>query len=316
MKFTSNDLTISNTKIKIHKDASFILKEAKSISKRLGVIDDKLYKHHTTMTNYLYVNAPIDKMINAVVTYDVLYFIDDFFGEDTNNGVQPDFKKIIDIWTGDKLDSYNTNSKVDNLYKSIFYISNTIKKDSPSYFFNKYTRSITKHLSYSLKTIPYATVNEYIAIRLHTGGMFPVIDLIEYMYSIYISPEITSKIPSINKLREQCALIGALSNDLFSYAKEKHSNYNLINAYLISKEADNYYDAINKSIIKVNSIHSEFKSTLLQTSKESIKLTPLNKSIVSKYIAALNVIISSSYHWQKNTKRYKHPENVFEDMKN
>ncbi len=277
MEFTSTSLTISNTKPEIHKDATHILKEAKSVSKELGVIDDNLYKHHTTMTNHLYIDAPISKMINAVVTYDVLYFIDDFFGEDTNDGLQPDFKKILEIWTGNSSHSRSSNFKIDNLYKSISYISDSIKKDCPSYFFNKYTQSITEHLSYSLKVIPYTTVDEYIAIRLYTGGMFPVIDLIEYMHSIYISSEIINKVPSIIKLREQCALIGALSNDLFSYAKEKHSNYNLINAYLISKEADNYYDAVNKSIIKVNDIHAEFESTLLQTSQESIKLTPTHK---------------------------------------
>ncbi|WP_237275677.1 terpene synthase family protein [Tenacibaculum ovolyticum] len=315
MKFTSTCLTISNTELKKHKEATTILKEAKSISKKMGIIDDDLYKHHTTMTNYLYINAPIEKMINAVVTYDVLYFIDDFFGEDTSDGIQADFKMIFDIWTGKTQYKCSSNSKIDRLYKSISYISDIIKKDSPSYFFNKYTQSIAEHLSYSLKAIPYTTVDEYIAIRLYTGGMFPVIDLIEYIHSIYISPEIINKVPSIIKLREQCALIGALSNDLFSYAKEKHSNYNLINAYLISNEAENYYDAVNKSIIKVNEIHTEFETTLQQTSQECILLAPLHQSIVLKYIDALNVIISASYHWQKSTKRYEHSENVFEDMK-
>ncbi len=314
MKFTSNCLTISKTKLKTHKDASLILKKAKSISKELGVIDDDLYKHHTTMTNYLYVDAPINKMVNAVVTYDVLYFLDDFFGEDTNKGLLVDLKKVLAIWAGNTQYS-DSNTKIDNLYKSIFYISNSIKKDSPSYFFNKYTQSITEHLSYSLKSIPYTTVDEYIAIRLYTGGMFPVIDLIEYIHSIYISPEILNKVSLIKKLREQCALIGALSNDLFSYAKEKHSNYNLINAYLLSNEADNYNDAVNKSIIKVNTIHSEFQLTLERIVQKSTELNPTHRAIVLKYIDAINVIVSSSYHWQKSTKRYLHSENIFEDMK-
>ncbi|MEX6625487.1 terpene synthase family protein [Tenacibaculum salmonis] len=315
MNFSSTSLSISKTKLEIHKDAKLILKEAKAISKKLGVIDDDLYKHHTTMTNHLYIDTPIHKMINAVVTYDVLYFIDDFFGEDTASGVQPDFKKILDIWTGKELYLNSENSKISNLYNAIFYISDAVKKDSPSYFFDKYTESITEHLSYSLKSVPFTTVDEYIYIRLYTGGMFPVIDLIEYMHSIYLSPEIINKVPSIKKMREQCALIGALSNDLFSYAKEKHSDYNLINAYLISNEADNYNDAVNKSIIKVNTIHTEYEATLLQTMKEATFLSSVNNNIVLKYIDALNVIISSSYHWQKNTKRYIHPENVFEDMK-
>lgn len=315
MKFKSTSLTISNTKFKIHKDATHILKEAKSISKKLGVIDNNLHRHHTTMTNYLYINTPINKMINAVVTYDVLYFIDDFFGEDTSSGLQLNFKKILNIWSGNTEFASSSNTKVNDLYKSISYISSSIKKDSPSYFFKKYTQSITEHLAYSLNTTPYTTVDEYIATRLYTGGMYPVIDLIEYMHSIYLSKDILNKTPSIIKLRKQCALIGALSNDIFSYAKEKHSNYNLINAYIISKEAKDYNDAVKKSIMKVNFIYSEYNATLIETSKEIKELIPSQKSIILKYIDALNIIIASSYHWQKNTDRYKHPENVFEDMK-
>ena len=53
---------------------------------------------------------------------------------------------------------------------------------------------------------------------------------------------------------KQCALIAVLSNDVFSYAKEKHSDYNLINAFLITGEAANYKEAVMKSIKIVNDV--------------------------------------------------------------
>ncbi|AZQ64304.1 hypothetical protein EI427_19435 [Flammeovirga pectinis] len=313
MTFNSTLLTISDTELYIHKDANVISKKAQEISENLGIIDEKLYSGHSTMTNYIYIDSPIDKMVNVLVTYDVLYFLDDFFGEDTNTGELPEVKEILEIWKGEKM-YHSKNQKINKLYTSINYISRILRKDSPEKFFNKYTNSVIEHLSASLIEKKYNTVDEYISIRLSTGGMYLLIDLIEYVHSIYLNEElINNKNIYIKKLCRQCALIGALSNDIFSYAKEKHSNYNLINAYLISKEASNYKQAIIKAIDKVNDIHSDFKLTIKEV--KVVPLAPQDKLTVDKYLNALEVIVASSYHWQKSTDRYYHSENVFEDMK-
>ncbi len=313
MILNSTLLTISKTELYLHKDALVISQKAKKISEKLGIIDEELYNGHSTMTNYIYIDCPVDKMINVLVTYDVLYFLDDFFGEDTKTGELPQVNKILEIWKGEKM--YNSkNFKINKLYNSINYISEILRNDSPKLFFNKYTNSVIEHLSASLIEKKYNTVDEYISIRLITGGMYLLIDLIEYVHSIYLSEElINNEKIYIKKLCKQCALIGALSNDIFSYAKEKHSNYNLINAYLTTKEASNYNEAVIKSIDKVNHIYSDFKSTIKKVRTES--LVQSDKLVVDKYLKALEIIIASSYHWQKNTSRYYHPENVFEDMK-
>ncbi len=313
MIFYSSNLTISNTELYIHEEASIILKKARIISEELGIIDENLHSGHSTMTNSLYINTPIDKMVNVLVTYDTFYFLDDFFGEDTNTGQLPEIVKILEIWKGKKMHN-SKNLQINKLYTSINYISKTLRNDSPESFFNKYTNSVIEHLTASLEKIKYNTVNEYISIRLLTGGMYPVICLIEYVHSIYLSEELTNnKKLGIEKLCKQCALIGALSNDIFSYAKEKHSDYNLINAYLITKEASNYNQAVVKSIDLVNNIHSDFKLTIKKARYESLVLN--DKLILKKYFNSLEVIVASSYHWQKKTNRYYHPENVFEDMK-
>ena len=313
MNLNSTLLTISNTQLYIHKDANTISKKAKVISKELGIIDENLYSGHSTMTNYIYIDSPIDKMVNVLVTYDVLYFLDDFFGEDTNTGELPEIVKVLEIWKGEK--SHNSqNTRINQLYNSIQYISRILRKDSPENFFKKYTNSVIEHLYSSLTPKSYNTVNEYISIRLVTGGMYLLIDLIEYVHSIYLSEEIiNNKKFYIKKLCKQCALIGALSNDLFSYAKEKHSDYNLINAYLKTKEASNYKEAVIKSISRVNKIHSDFESTIKKAKSEA--LISNEKLTLEKYFNSLEVIVASSYHWQKSTPRYYHVQNIFNDMK-
>jgi hypothetical protein len=191
-----------------------------------------------------------------------------------------------------------------------------LREDSPQSFFEKYTNSVIEHLSFSLNEKKYNTVNEYISIRSKTGGMDLLINLIEYVHSIYLSKEMmNNKDLSIKELQTQCALIGALSNDIFSYAKEQHSDYNLINAYLTTGEATNYSQAVTKSINRVNDIHSDFQLTMKNAKRKSVSLPLKEKLIVEKYFKALDVIVASSYHWQKSTNRYYHPQNVFEDMK-
>ncbi|MFK7787362.1 MAG: terpene synthase family protein [Crocinitomicaceae bacterium] len=315
MTFYSSNLTISNTDVYVHTAAGEISEKAKNISKELDIIDTNLYQGHSTMTNYVYIDAPIEKMVNVLVNYDVFYFLDDFFGEDTNTGQFPNLGKLFKIWNGEETHESN-QTKVDRLYRSISYVSQALREDSPSSFFKRYTRSVIEHLDFSLSKKHYSSVDEYISIRLRTGGMFLLIDLIEYVHSIYLSPEIrNNESLSIQELQEQCALIGALSNDLFSYAKEKHSDYNLVNAYLVTHEAKSYPEAVIKSIQRVNDIYSDFQSTMERAKANIARLSKDEQKIVSKYFEALEVIVASSYHWQKVTNRYYHPENVFEDMK-
>ena len=315
MTFTSRDLTISTTTPSVHREADRILREAGRVSADLGIIAEGLHHHHTTMTNYLYVDAPVDKMVNAVVTYDVLYYFDDFFGEDTNGGLLPDFKDILAVWSGAAPATSAPHPGLHRLYNAIAHISASIRNDSPTHFFEKYTRSITEHLSYSLREVPYSTVEEYVTIRLYTGGMLPVIDLIEYTHSLYLDDEALRKVPALEQLRNECALIGALSNDIFSYAKEKHSAYNLINAYLRSGEAKGFQEAVRLSIRQVNDLHAAFGQTVARARREMKRLHGSELELVHRYVKALEVIIASCYHWQKQTGRYRHPENVFADMR-
>jgi hypothetical protein len=313
--FLSTDLHISKTPFYKHKEAELILEKAKTTSGLLGIVDETLYRDHTTMTNYLYVNGSIQKMVNVLVTYDTLYFLDDFFGEDTVKEDVADLKTILALWEGKTIEITVKNDKLKKLYQAIKYIGEVIREDSSIHFFKKYTASVKEHLYYALESPSYKTVNEYIKIRLYTSGMMPVIDLIEYVNDNYIPERIESKLPLLQKLKQTCALIGGLSNDLFSYAKEKHSDFNLINAFLLTKEANTYEEAVSKSIILVNKLSEDFEQDLKHIRNEIQALDYMDKSIIENHLKGLEVIVSACYHWQFETKRYRHSEAVFEDIK-
>ncbi len=314
-KFESTDLRISKVPFYKHEDAELILKKAKMVSLQLGIVDEVLYRDHSTMTNYLYVDASMERMVNTLVTYDAFYFLDDFFGEDTVGEETVDLKTILKLWEGENIAFHHENQKASNLYQAISYIGKVVRDDSSEAFFSKYTKSIKNHLFYVLGDIPFKTVEEYIEIRLHTSGMLPVLDLMEYANDNYVTNDLESKLPLLGSMKNRCALIGGLSNDLFSYAKEKHSSYNLINAFLLTKEANSYEEAVVKSIDIVNELHFKFEEEMLQMKRYAQQLDSTNQSIILKYLKGLEVVISACYHWQLETRRYKHPENIFEDMR-
>ncbi len=314
-KFESTDLRISKVPFYKHEDAELILKKAKTISLQLGIVDEVLYSDHSTMTNYLYVDGSMERMVNTLVTYDAFYFLDDFFGEDTVGEETVDLKTILKLWEGENIAFHHENQKASNLYQAISYIGKVVRDDSSEAFFSKYTKSIKKHLFYVLGDIPFKTVEEYIEIRLHTSGMLPVLDLMEYANDNYVTNDLEVKLPLLGSIKNTCALIGGLSNDLFSYAKEKHSSYNLINAFLLTKEANSYEEAVVKSIDIVNELHFKFEEEMSQMKRYAQQFDSTNQSIILKYLKGLEVVISACYHWQLETRRYKHPENIFEDMR-
>ncbi|CAM1366444.1 terpene synthase family protein [Tenacibaculum xiamenense] len=315
MKFYSHLLTISQTPSKVHCHSKIILKKAREISEKLGIADSELYNHHTTMTNYVYNNAPVHKMITAVVFYDVLYFMDDFFGEDTQKGILPDINKVLNIWAGNDNYYHSSDERLSNLYKGLGLISSEFRNNSSKFHFNKLTKSISNHLQYSLSPYLFKSIKEYFEIRLHTGGMLPVIDLIEYMYDIYLTEELIQQIPELSKIRYECALIGGLSNDIFSYPKEKHSDYNLINVIIKYNNNLSLFEATKQSIEEVNLIHQNYQNTHKTIQRKLTGFTEGIKQSLTEYLNALDVVVSASYHWQKSTKRYMHEKHILEDMK-
>ena len=311
----SSSLHIANTPKCIHNDAVEILEKARVISAKLGVIDPELYGGHTTMTNYLYIKAPVNRMVNALVLYDILYYFNDSFCKDTLEGATVNLEIVLAVWEGKEFNYSNKRPKLTTFLKALHYISNCFRGDSNPTFFKKYTTEMKKHLWYVANSPSFNTVDEYIETRLYTAGMLPVIDLMEYLNGCYISNHLLEKVPALKQVRYTCAMIGGLSNDLFSYAKEKHSDFNLVNAYLKTKEAATFEDAVIKSVTLVNNLYEEYLVAVAQAYVSSAVLEEEEASIISTYLDGMDVIISACYHWQKSTKRYEHPENVFVDMR-
>lgn len=314
MYLNSKLLSISKTEQYIHSEIDTILRAAKSKSVKLGIYEEQQYQSHQTMTPYLFGESLHDRTVDATVFFSILYYLDDYFGEDISGSEPLDVKLLFQAWTSGSYEA-PSNSKVDQMYTALAYISNQLQQKSPPEYFERYTQYLLLHLQHSLHPEDYQSVEEYIQTRIHFGGMYPTIGMIEYVHNSYVSNELREQLPELSKLEEYCALIGALSNDLFSYHKEAHSRFNLLNAYRETLPNCSIEQAALFAIDKVNDLHASFRTDAAVIAQAIQSFEQETQIILNNYVSGLCQLIAASYHWQVNTSRYRSPKSIFVNMR-
>ena len=311
MTYQSQQLTISKTVKTVHPQQDFIQNESRKIAKALGIYSKHMYEGHHSMAPYLFTDSDVNRIIDATVWFGSLYYLDDFFGEDIQHEVRADFDILFRSWKTGTYEKVTDYTPLNNLYRSIAYCSSQIQKHSTRFFFERYTHELKKHLHHSLHPTPYCSSEEYIQSRIHFGGMYPTMGMIEFTNQTFLSTKDLAENKLLTNAQKYCALIGVLSNDLISYHKESHSNFNLINAYLVAGEARDLDHAIDKAIETVNETHDAF-SKAYNTFKSSKDIK--NYYTLLPYFEGLQKIVAASYHWQLSTDRYRSPANIFTDL--
>ncbi|WP_264792970.1 terpene synthase family protein [Aureispira anguillae] len=320
--FHSQQLTISTLKLDHHPAINDILSATSRLSKEFGIQLEQSYASHTSMTAFLYPKSGKYRIVIVNILYDLLYYIDDLFGEDistANNEEKPSLSEIMNIWKTGKINPeyYNnlTNQKIKNVCDAMQWVRTKLFQSCEPAFFKKISKLLFEHLRDQLKPNAYQNIEEYIHLRRNFSGMYVAIYLIEYCYSRYLTPEILEKVPSLQKAIDLCADIGGLSNDIFSYPKESHSKFNLVNSFSVLNDSISLGQAIQKSIDLVNNCHADFNAAIKQIHTEIVGLEIDQKATVLHFADGLKSILSATYHWQLVTQRYRHDNHILEDLK-
>lgn len=316
-EYATQELEIAATSLQIHLQSDLILKKAKIIAEELGIYSDTFYNGHHNMTSYIFVDTDIDRSVMCTVWFSTLYFLDDFFGEDVENIHEvPDLNYLFLAWTeGENFNWEQFSGKFRILCNAIAYCGQYIRDFSNTEFFKKYTLYLQEHLKHSLKPVNYKSMEEYIASRVHFGGMYPTVGMIEFSSNSYIKFSLLERSVSLQKAVKDCVLVGVLSNDLISYHKEKHSRQNLLNAYLETNEAVDIDNAIQKGISLINTSYRSFLQQKKVLNSQLNIFKEVEKESINNYLKGLERLISASYHWQVNTNRYRSSENIFTNLK-
>lgn len=320
--FNSSQLTISTLEIKYHNAIKDVLKATSKLTAELNIQLEQVYSAHTSMTAFLYPNSGKYRLVIANVLYDFLYYIDDIFGEDievVEDEKRPSMAEMMQIWKTGKINEdaveYTSSPKVKNIYNALLWIRTKLVQSSEPAFFKKLSKLLFEHLKEQLEPKDFNTVEEYIMLRRRFGGMYPVVFLVEYCNNRYLAADTLAQLPSLQKAIDACADIGGLSNDVFSYPKESHSKFNLINSYLVVDPKMTLKEAVQNSINVVNDCHFEFDQAIKQLQVEIKTLSKEEQVTVLQFADGLEDIVSASYHWQFVTERFRHDNHILEDLK-
>jgi hypothetical protein len=320
--FNSGQLTISTLDIRYHASIQDILKATSRLTKTLNIQLEQVYSAHTSMTAFLYPNSGKYRLVIANVLYDFLYYIDDLFGEDIEileNEKRPSLPEMMQIWKTGQINTdsleYNSSPIIKNIYDALLWIRTKLFQSSQPAFFKKLSKLLFEHLKEQLEPKDFDTVEEYMMLRRRFGGMYPVVFLVEYCNNRYLESDTLAQLPSLQKAIDACADIGGLSNDIFSYPKESHSKFNLVNSYLVVHPEMTIKEAVQNSIDVVNDYHFEFDQAIEQLQVEVKKLPKKEQITVLQFADGLKDILSASYHWQFVTERFRHDNHILEDLK-
>lgn len=320
--FNSQQLSISKLKLNHHESMDSILSSTARLSKELKIQIEQSYHAHTTMTSFLYPKSGKYKVVIVNILYDLLYYIDDLFGEDIEGSEKeekPSLTELMYIWQTGKINDIYYNQLKDEKIKVVCtamqWVRNKLFQSCEPAFFKKLSWLLFEHLRDQLKPDAYQSIEEYILLRRNFSGMYVAIYLIEYCTGRYLTNEMLEKVPSLQRAIDLCADIGGLSNDIFSYPKESHSKFNLVNSFGMLNQVKTLDEAIQKSIDLVNNCHTDFDQAIKQIKFEIADLPVEEKATILQFTDGLKSILSATYHWQFVTQRYRHDNHILEDLK-
>jgi hypothetical protein len=143
------------------------------------------------------------------------------------------------------------------------------------------------------------TIERYQAVRLESVGVYPVLDLVEAAYGITLSPRLVDD-PLLDDVRRLAASAIAMSNDVFSYEKERRAGdaHNLV--YLLTVHAGKCLDDAFASVVAA---HNDLVARLdgvaapLERSSPALRL----------YVKGCRRWMKGAHDWQRGSRRYACP---------
>ncbi|MEM8961467.1 MAG: polyprenyl synthetase family protein [Acidobacteriota bacterium] len=309
-------LTIATVPKLCHPEIDRVQQLAKERSEALGIVIPRFYDAHASMSSFLYSSAPVDRVVTTTLFNSLLFYIDDVLGEDII-GAQSSGSlaaRVMAVWQGQSLESCEPEP-IGTVLAAVEAVRDDILSKSNEPFFRRLTKSIAGHLQHVFQPRSYRSLEEYLQTRAHFSGMYPTLIMSELVADAYLDDAILESVPWLRCAEGACVHIGGLSNDLFSYPKERHSAFNLVNAQLKLGLVSTLEDAVRASIELVNRYHEVYRESIEQARVTLEHLSSGSRQTAEAYIDGMDNILSASYHWQRFTERYRHPDHFFTDMR-
>ncbi|MBN1429411.1 MAG: hypothetical protein JXB07_13645 [Anaerolineae bacterium] len=284
------------------------------------LIDPHHYTNHITMNGYVWPHTSAERL--AVLSYfnTLGYFLNDTLGRDITKNpdalravvAQKAYRVLVEGLVSNPPDRYD--HAFNYLRKSILALSNEA-------FAARFFPLLLKHWQAGIQHYdPYqGNLEEYIATRRHASGMLPTIMLVEFAYDCYMPKQMPQIAPNLEIAIDALADIGAISNDIFSFAKESHTTFNIIRVLQRERGYESLAPAIDDAIGVVNHSFRAFQSNL-HIAQEQVKCVAdagrhsEMKRFLNCFVNGLWDVAAACYHWQMETNRYRHQHHPIADL--
>ena len=175
---------------------------------------------------------------------------------------------------------------------------------APLYWRERFARLVSEYLDLTVVTKDQriGTITSYIPLRLCDSGMLFTCALAEFASNCYL-PDRLYNDPIVWSMIEAVSKAGALSNDLFSYDRERReqTEFNLLEILLSESPFD---EAVDRSIRIINQSIQSFMDAKSLIPSDAVGLS-----------VALEAFIAAFWHWQMDTKRYRSIHSPFKELR-
>ncbi|WP_434384428.1 terpene synthase family protein [Melittangium boletus] len=159
-------------------------------------------------------------------------------------------------------------------------------------------------------TVP--ALEPYIEQRALDSGVYTALDLVEFAEPGQELPEELFRLPLVQRMRQLCTRVVALTNDLFSFEKEVlwHRNPNNFIHVLGVNQGLGLEEAIFAGIELINSDTDAFIAC-----EEALLASRLSDPRVLAYVEGMKAWIRGNVHWSLVTGRYSSPTSPFPELR-
>jgi hypothetical protein len=275
------------------------------------------FRDYTTMISYLFPRTEPARLVVLNLIANLQWYVDDIYDRDSLMSEEDQHRRLNVFSTS--LDVLNTGelpTDDEHLFYPVFKTLHDLSEPlSPGQWLQRFTDSMRDYFNVTTENLermasnPLQTLENYIHMRELDSGMRPTIDMIEFAYNIYLPDEVIHH-PYMAQMSARTSLIGALTNDLFSYEKEVlrvNSRFNILYILMNTYEMT-FEQAVDATMQRLNGYITGFIES--ENAMPDWNNAALNRDARS-YVQGLKDMIIATWHWQLSTNRYRSVHSPF-----
>lgn len=284
--------------------------------------------YYITCSLYLFPKAAFERILLISKLFAVDFYLNDTMGRDAQPTDQ-ERQRLYEI--RDRLArlgyDLNTTGAISTAEKANIEVLELMSRESPDTWFIPFLQSYLKHIdaahrSNDVAGLGYISgVDEYVEARRVISGMPHTVSLIEYANGTYLDWELLREagldVP-MHRINWTVSVIGALTNDLFSFEKEvidKGSDANLLPILVMNNFRMKLSEAIGLAGSIIRDLLTDYSTLGDEISRHlnAGAIAPDRRSIVDAYLKGLKTVLQTCWLWQATTMRYKRPVSIWEE---